>query len=816
LKQDKKKCVIAIPKSVLLVVTILTLALFTSIYPIPWKTVSASPVTQAFYPSGYNLLGSTQYYSGTLSDLQSDNSVNMTFRSYVSATSTTTKTDAFIAYRSNTGTDTLNSPKNRNWDGDTAAWGGENEMPTAGSPVRYSRVAWCTVQNRSFEKIVVSISDDGYLDAYVWDGSAWNVTNNIGFAGTTANAYKPFDIIYELTSGEAMLVYGISSTNTSQDLAYRTWTFGTGWSSEYYINDTGHTNDIQYRWFELASKPTSGSNEITMIAMDGTDSDGNGWVWDGSSWGTMYELNNAVSIINEESIAVAYESQSGRAWTAAGQTTGTVVLLRSQTSGTWNSTNESPSVGGTPNWLSLKPDPSSNKLMLTSVDGSSDLNTVYYAGSGNWIVQTEHDAAVGTNARRTADFAWEPTGGKGLLVWGTTAGQLAYKNFTAPNTWQTQRSSTMGTKAHPWVQLKTNPRTVSGDVKILGVIMEGVVFDLGAIKWDGSTFTVIGSNTITTDTTLNTYECFELGFSLFGDPTEFTSEVEFTGTSNTVSWTQLVWTIDNSFTTTGVTTTFQLYNYNTSSYPTSGDGYMADTIGTANVTKTQTITVNPNYFRDATGNWIIKVKGVKSTSAQFDWKGDLVKIEGTWEKYKLNLRILDWDLTDAISNAYSTMNNGTDHVQVSDSNGWANYTGLSGTVTVKVQYFGFWVNGTFSVTVDSDKTINVQCKLYDVTVLAQEGTQNAYLTSANATVFNSTSVQGNKIISGITGNNGQVQLLNLPNNTLTFTQYGGASFSLVIGNTTQLISSENQAITLTANQNTISTNNNCSIIAFTG
>jgi len=98
--------------------------------------------------------------------------------------------------------------------------------------------------------------------------------------------------------------------------------------------------------------------------------------------------------------------------------------------------------------------------------------------------------------------------------------------------------------------------------------------------------------------------------------------------------------------------------------------------------------------------------------------------------------------------------------------------------------------------------------------LVQEGVQNANLASANVTVYNSTSVQGNKITSGVTGNNGQVQLLNLPNSTLTFTQYGGASYSLVIGNTTQLVSSESQTITLTATQNSVGSGNSYSIIAF--
>ena len=181
--------------------------------------------------------------------------------------------------------------------------------------------------------------------------------------------------------------------------------------------------------------------------------------------------------------------------------------------------------------------------------------------------------------------------------------------------------------------------------------------------------------------------------------------------------------------------------------------------------------------------------------------------------FNLNLRVRDWDLTDNIQGAYVYKDS---DVQISDANGWANWTLVSGTVQIKVNYYGFWVNGTFSVTMDSDKTINVQCKLYDVTVLVQESVQNATLAGANVTVYNSTSVQGNKITSGVTGNNGQVQLLNLPNNTLTFTQYGGASYSLVIGNTTRLVSSENQPITLTADRNNVNTNNNYSIIAFAG
>ena len=115
-------------------------------------------------------------------------------------------------------------------------------------------------------------------------------------------------------------------------------------------------------------------------------------------------------------------------------------------------------------------------------------------------------------------------------------------------------------------------------------------------------------------------------------PIQHTVEVEFTGSSDTLDWTQLAWVVDSAWTTPSVTATLQLYNYNLGQYPASGDGYISYTSSaTSNTdeTRTQTITSNPTYFRDTSGNWKIKVKGVKSTTTQFDFKADLVKYETT-------------------------------------------------------------------------------------------------------------------------------------------------------------------------------------------
>jgi hypothetical protein len=114
---------------------------------------------------------------------------------------------------------------------------------------------------------------------------------------------------------------------------------------------------------------------------------------------------------------------------------------------------------------------------------------------------------------------------------------------------------------------------------------------------------------------------------------QYVSEVEFTGSTNTEQWTQLEWKIDSAWTVGSVTVTIQVYNYTLGGYPNSGtgfDNYVSS--GTANTdeTRTQTITTNPTRFRDSSGNWKIKVKGVKTATSQFDFKADWIEFKTTY------------------------------------------------------------------------------------------------------------------------------------------------------------------------------------------
>jgi len=175
--------------------------------------------------------------------------------------------------------------------------------------------------------------------------------------------------------------------------------------------------------------------------------------------------------------------------------------------------------------------------------------------------------------------------------------------------------------------------------------------------------------------------------------------------------------------------------------------------------------------------------------------------------HALNLCVMDWDLTDSIQGAYVYVDS---DVKISDANGWANWTGISGSVYIKVKWYGVWVNGTFLVVVNSDKTIDIQCNIFDITVTTIEGEQGALLQYVNVTVYNTTN---SMIQTGTTDSDGKAYLTNVPNSTLTFTCYEGASSQQIIANVTRTITTENQAETIICDQNYVTVSQEWNILA---
>lgn len=127
---------------------------------------------------------------------------------------------------------------------------------------------------------------------------------------------------------------------------------------------------------------------------------------------------------------------------------------------------------------------------------------------------------------------------------------------------------------------------------------------------------------------------------------EYTTEVEFTGLSNAETWAQLDWSIKSAWTVGSISVTLQLYNYSLSDYPTNGNGYLSyisNVTPNTDETKEQIINVNATHFRNSTGYWKVKAKGVKITDTPFDLKADLVKC--VCEYVQTPSHPLGWDTT---------------------------------------------------------------------------------------------------------------------------------------------------------------------------
>jgi hypothetical protein len=79
--------------------------------------------------------------------------------------------------------------------------------------------------------------------------------------------------------------------------------------------------------------------------------------------------------------------------------------------------------------------------------------------------------------------------------------------------------------------------------------------------------------------------------------------------------------------------TIQLYDWTLGNYPLSGNGYLSYVSSAApytDETKSQTIVSGATQFRNSTGYWKVKIKGVKSTSAQFRMRVDWVELQDSY------------------------------------------------------------------------------------------------------------------------------------------------------------------------------------------
>ena len=419
---------------------------------------------------------------------------------------------ADIVYRSTTGSNGTSAP---NYRAEASSWTAEVEQPDAGSPIRAVRIAQSPLAANA--RIFATQGDDGWLDAYVCTATC-AVTNDIGevWGSAPGTLQRRFDVAYEQRSGQALLVYGVLSMNGTEDLAYRTYSGGS-WSAERFLDDADHASNVQYSLVMLASR--LGGDQIGLLGGESTNSHVNAWIWDGDSFGSYTEVTANAQSPNRERAAIAWESASGHllAMTVDANAPDEVVWKEFTTG--WGAASNQP-CGGSGNilrWLSLKPNPfpTANDMVLAAGDDGSDLGTCYWDGSG-WGARVSQDTSLDGTSTRAFDFAWEASGNDGLLVYGTTAGEITYRTFSAPGTWGNATNVVMGNDPHAWVQLRTNPSPAAGAPEILGAVLEDATNALGIVTWDDAGLVVVGAEIVTSDAGTATYESFDLQYRVAG------------------------------------------------------------------------------------------------------------------------------------------------------------------------------------------------------------------------------------------------------------------------------------------------------------
>jgi hypothetical protein len=331
-------------------------------------------------------------------------------------------TEGMLVY---TTEDSTTIPQYRRWTG--SSWSSPSSASGTNGELRHMVLK--TSPKRD-EAILVTLGNNGRIEAQIWNGttSSWGsvsalcTTADVNGSRDTQSLYRWFDVEYEQSSGDAVVV----CSDGTADPNYYVWN-GTTWSGAVDINipNTGITNYV-----ELASRP--GTDELAMIVLD-ANVDVYGMRWTGSAWDTMGAAavwDATASLQTKKTIDVAFEKTSWDimfAWWFA--TVATAHFRYRAYSGAvlWAVTNVvNANQGWVVHWLELATNPTnaSDQIMIWLVDAGSDLNTFIWSGTAWSAVHAEHSAGIESITAQAFDIAFETHSSNpndAWLTWGDGA-----------------------------------------------------------------------------------------------------------------------------------------------------------------------------------------------------------------------------------------------------------------------------------------------------------------------------------------------------------------------------------------------------------
>ncbi|MBD3272214.1 MAG: hypothetical protein GF384_06735, partial [Elusimicrobia bacterium] len=182
---------------------------------------------------------------------------------------------------------------------------------------------------------------------------------------------------------------------------------------------------------------------------------------------------------------VAWESSSNDCMVAYGLSNGNVATYIFN--GTNWSAGASNNIGGSATFVRIESDPSSDRIGLSTLDGSKDWNVNVWTGSG-WGTAPGDEGNVGNITGRSMDCAWEKDSGKFVAVnRDSGANQVSYvywqsSSWSVADLDNAPQDTTQWSTSLNYLQMRADPSI--DDIFVIGVDSNG---QLRSLRWDPST-----------------------------------------------------------------------------------------------------------------------------------------------------------------------------------------------------------------------------------------------------------------------------------------------------------------------------------------
>jgi len=546
------------------------------------RSAGTQASTTVYNPSSYTLLGNTTLVSGATADLVSNDGVYMTFRSYASTTTSRT----LYAHQ------------------DTTTIEGSNyylqNLTSADAAGTTLSVSMASTGRQLFGKSVYQLTGVSSIPASTWtmDYRAWRDNDpSIAYdaVGSGNNGEGSTSVSWSHTTSSGsnrIMIVGVSIRNTAISVSSITY----GAQSLTFIRADTNAGLVRSELWYLTT-PASGTATVTVTLSGASRATGGSCTYTGVAQVSPLDANaggTGKSGTPSQSVTV----NTPNSWLL-----GHIALTGA------SKTVSSEGTGQTMRWD-----------QVTTAAKDSDRNIGHGCDKGpvgigtqtiSWRLSGSQDYAISVVAFRPAPPAVGHTDVDILIRQSNGAIRTTIATHVANSGDLTSTATTLS-GTYSWSDYTVTNQTDYLEIDYYLDVTTALTGMSGYVRIDDDTL-AISDQTRANNIFL---------------PSEFTSEVEFTGSSNTQLWYQLVTTVDSAWTTGSVTVTIQIYNYTLGGYPTSGNGYESYTSSsTASTDETNPyiITTNPTSFRNGTGYWKIKVKGVKSTTTQFDFKADWVE-----------------------------------------------------------------------------------------------------------------------------------------------------------------------------------------------